>query len=102
MKHLIFPLLLIPILFFSNGFAQDSTIWGLPEGTKRLIGKGEITGNIAFSPDGARFAVASSIGTWIYDAHTGKELAVLTGQRKRIHAVAFSCGMLKQAANYQP
>ena len=90
MRYFIFTLLLIPILFLSNSFAQDSTIWGLPEGAKRLIGKGEITGNIAFSSDGTRFAVASSIGTWIYDAHTGKELAWLTGHSKRIRAVAFS------------
>ena len=88
MRYLILTLLLI--LFLSNGFAQDSTIWGLPEGAKRLIGKGEITGNIAFSPDGIRLAVASSSGTWIYNTHTGKELALLTEHRESIRAVAFS------------
>ena len=90
MKHFIFTLLLILALFLSNGYTQDYTTWGLPEGAKRLIGKGKITGNIAFSPDGIRFAVASSIGTWIYDAHTGKELALLAGHNERIRAVAFS------------
>ena len=32
---------------------------------------------IAFSPDGSQLAVASSVGIWIYDAQTGKELTLL-------------------------
>ena len=34
----------------------DYTQWGLPDGAKARIGKGEITGNIAFSPDGNRLS----------------------------------------------
>lgn len=63
--------------------------WGLPEGATARLGKGEIT-DIKFSPDGSRFAVASSIGIWLYDAQTGTELALLTGHQKRVSAIAFS------------
>ena len=35
--------------------------WNLPEGAKMRLGKGEISGNIAYSPDGTRLAVASTI-----------------------------------------
>ena len=55
----------------------DYTEWGLPEKTKARLGKGGITGNIAYSPDGTRLAVASHIGTWVYDAQTGVELDFL-------------------------
>ncbi len=52
----------------------DYAKWKLPKNTKARLGKGNITGNIAFSPDGRRMAVPSSIGVWIYDAQTRKEL----------------------------
>lgn len=45
---------------------------------------------IAYSPDGTQFAVASSIGVWIYDAQTGKELDLLTGQKAWVMGVEFS------------
>ena len=73
-----------------SSFAQDYTQWGLPEGAKARLGKGHITGNIAYSPDGTRLAMASSIGVWIYDAHTGKELALLTGHTEDVSGVSFS------------
>ena len=52
----------------------DYTEWGLPKEAKARLGKGAITGNMAYSPDGTRLAVASYIGIWIYDAQTGEEL----------------------------
>lgn len=55
------------LLILPNTIAQDYTTWGLPDGAKARLGKGKITGNIAFTPDGNRLAVASSIGIWIYD-----------------------------------
>ena len=73
-----------------SSFAQDYTQWRLPEGAKARLGKGHITGNIAYSPDGTRFAMASSIGIWIYDAHAGKELALLTGHTGEVSGVSFS------------
>ena len=73
-----------------SSFAQDYTTWGLPEGAKARIGKGWITSDIAYSPDGERLAVASSIGVWIYDAQTGAELDLLTGHTNVITSVSFS------------
>ena len=72
-KALIFSILLISILFLQNTFAQDYTRWDLPEGAKLRLGKGSVR-NITFSPDGNRLIVESSIGMWVYDAHTGVEL----------------------------
>ena len=54
--------------------AQD-----LPDGAIARLGKGSV-GDIAYFPDGSRFAMASSLGLWIYDAHTGEELALLSGR----------------------
>lgn len=50
----------------------------LPEGAKARFGKGRIF-DVAYSPDGKRLAVASSIGVWLYDAETGAELDLFTG-----------------------
>ena len=78
------------VLFPLSTFAQDYTQWGLPEGAKARLGKGHITGNITYSPDGTRLGMASSIGIWIYDAHTGEELALLTGHTEDVSGVSFS------------
>ena len=64
--------------FSPNTYAQDYIRWGLPEGAKARLGKGDLTGTIAYSSDGDLLAVASSIGIWIYDAHTGATLDLLT------------------------
>ncbi len=70
---------------------QNYTQWSLPEGAKSRLGKGqiirkgEITGEIAYSPDGNRLAMAGSIGIWIYDGHTGEEL-----DSRDVLAVSFS------------
>jgi WD40 repeat protein len=81
MRILVYTFLLILILPPSNGYTQEYTTWGLPNGAKTRLGKGQIT-TIAFSPDGSQLAVASTVGIWIYDAHTGKELALLPGYRE--------------------
>ena len=80
-------------------FCQDwslatgsDTIAFLPKARKWRLGKGRITG-IQFSPTGSRFAVATSIGIWMYDAHTGEELALLTvlpGEGRVVTTIAFS------------
>ncbi len=65
--------------------------WELPEAAKMRLGKGEIN-NITFSPDGTRFAVATTIGVWIYDAKTGNEISLLSllkVERQKIVGVAF-------------
>ncbi len=103
MRILVYTFLSILILPSSNGYSQEYTTWGLPNGAKTRLGKGQIT-TIAFSPDGSQLAVASTVGIWIYDAQTGKELALLPGYREgftssaqsalgghfKIHALVFS------------
>ena len=85
-------LLLISNLFLLNGFAQDYTQWNLPEGAKARLGKGSIN-DIEFSPDDSRLAVATDIGIWIYDAHTGAEISFIKVQprgHKTVSAIAFA------------
>ena len=68
--------LLTILIFGLSAVAQDYTQFGLPEGAKARLGKGEL-GKIQFSPDGSRLAVSSSIGIWFYNPQTGKELGLL-------------------------
>ena len=87
-------LILLPLLFvqcfLSSAFSQDYMHWSLPIGAKMRLGKSMITGDIVFSPDNAVLAVGSSIGTWLYDVHTGKELDLLTDNSDYVESVAFS------------
>lgn len=55
--------------------AQET--FGLPEGAIARFGKGQL-GHIQYSPDGTQLAVASSIGTWIYDTTTWQPIHLLT------------------------
>ena len=61
----------------------------LPDGARARLGKGRIE-QIAYSPDGSRLAVGSSIGIWIYDARTGAEMALIGGHTSYVESVAFS------------
>ena len=67
----------------------DPTRWKLAEGAKARLGKGEIDA-IAYSPDGTQLAVRSSIGIWLYDAHTGAEINLLTGHTDSVNSMAYS------------
>ena len=72
---------------------QDYQRWHLPERAKARIGKGALTQGdraIAFSPDGIHIAVSSNIGIWLYDAKTGRELALLDTQSIWGNPLAFS------------
>ena len=89
-KFIQFNLLIVSVLFLESGFAQDYTLLGLPEGVKTRLGKGWVSGNIAYTPDGTQLAVASSIGIWFYDATTGAEVNLLTGHKSFVTFVAFS------------
>ena len=68
---------------------QDYTKWHLPKGTKARLGKGWIKA-IAYSPDSTRLAVASSIGIWIYETHTYKELALFTEHTGSVEGLTYS------------
>ena len=83
-------LLLAAALSVPRSFAQDYTRWGLPEGAKARLGKGRISGNVAYSPDGRRIAVASDIGIWLYDMGSDTEVNLLAGHTGSVHSVAFS------------
>lgn len=62
---------------------KNYTQWELPEKTKARFGKGGIN-VIQFSPDGRQLAVGSSIGVWLYDVETEKELSMFPGTCKFI------------------
>jgi len=86
------PLLIINILFLltvflPSVFAQDWTRWDLPEGAKMRLGKGGVE-NITFSSDNNRMIVESTIGIWIYDAHTGVELDLIAESPNNILGVS--------------
>ena len=49
----------------------DYTRWNLPKDAKARLGKGRANDS-AYSPDGKRLAVASSIGIWLYDTDSGE------------------------------
>ena len=46
--------------------------------------------DVTYSPDGKLLAVASTIGIWLYDAHSGQELSLITGHTGRVNSVSFS------------
>ncbi len=91
-KILILSILVISNQFLQNTFAQDYTRWDLPEGAKLRIGKGSV-GSITFSPDGNRLIVESSIGFWIYDAHTGVELDLIAVDSNNILGISPDASM---------
>ena len=90
MPNITVTLLILAALFLLSTSVQGNTQLGLPEGAKARLGKDHITGNITYSPDGTRLAMASSIEIWIYDVHTGEELALLTGHVGWVLSVSFS------------
>ena len=72
---LICTLLTLSICCFPTA-AEDYTQFSLPEGAIVRLGKGGL-GKVHFSPDGSLLAVSSSVGIWLYDPQTGKELDLL-------------------------
>ncbi len=67
----------VPVPPIADG---DPPTWHLPGRATVRLGKGSLgTGSVpvAFSPDGQRLAVATSIGIWLYDVATARELSLL-------------------------
>ena len=88
---LVFTLILFTLSLFillPHAAAADTTKWGLPEGAKLRIGKGHIY-DMAYSSDGTKLAVRSSIGVWVYDAETGEALDLLI-ENEPFRGIAFS------------
>ena len=81
--------LLLMTVMLANGFAQDNTKVGLPDGAIARLGKGGIN-LMRFSPDGTRLAVGTDVAVWLYDVSDGKETALFTGQSGQVNALAFS------------
>ena len=81
-------LLFVCGLFVQTSGAQEYTRWSLPEEAKTRLGEGSIA-DIAYSPDGAWIAVASS-DIWLYDAHTGAEIVLHAEHTDGVSSVAFS------------
>ncbi|MBI2503202.1 MAG: hypothetical protein HYW07_08200, partial [Candidatus Latescibacteria bacterium] len=53
------------------------------------LGRGEV-GQVAYSPDGRLLAVASSVGVWLHEAGTLRQLGLLGADEGRVRALAFS------------
>ena len=63
---------------------HDYQMWNLPDGAIARFGKGGISQGdrvIAFSPDGGLLALATTIGVWLYDVKTTRELSHHTPRR---------------------
>ena len=83
-------LLTLFALFSPITLAQKSAQLNLPEGAIARLGKGSLN-EIQYSPDGARLAVATSIGIWLYDTMPLREVALFAGRHKGgVLSVAFS------------
>ena len=78
----------VPLAFVLRNPSENKAPLGLPKGAKLRLGKGEIK-DFAYSPDGTRLAVATTVGIWIYDGHTGEELAG-PGYTDFVRSIAFS------------
>ena len=90
-KFLLISTLLIGSTVFAAEAEKDEanenyTKWELPKAAKARFGKGGIN-DLQFSPDGTQIAVASSIGIWVYNLNTGKEIDMLPGMSQ---SIAFS------------
>ncbi len=80
---------LLSNLLLPNSFAQNPSQFSLPEGATTRFGKGSAY-QIQYAPDGKNLAVASSIGIWLYDTKTYREIALLTGHTERVMCIDFS------------
>ena len=86
-----------PVTFRAEGVGATPTLAAidyrtanLPEGTISRLTKGTISSGIALSPDGQYLALGGSIGAWLYDLETLREVSLFTGHAREVKAVAFS------------
>jgi len=91
MKYLclLFSIVFISLTWYSVSFAQNYIKNYLPEDAIARFGKGYVF-DFEYSPDGTRLAVGSTIGAWLYETQTYKELHLLTGHTDFVMDVIFS------------
>lgn len=87
-------ILILPIISFCFAvsaicYAREYIEDYLPDGASARFGKGYVF-HFAYSPDGSKFAVASTIGVWLYDTETCQELKLFTDNTDYFHFVDFS------------
>ena len=75
-KRLMLLLFVVSTFLRPNAFAENYAQRALPVGAKARLGKGYV-GGLKFSTDGNRLMVRNSVGTWIYDAHSGVALDLI-------------------------
>ena len=101
-KHTIkYILILVMIAITVHVEAADNSV-ELPDGVEARLGKGRIF-SMQYSDDGTRLALATSMGVWIYDTVTYKEVYLLKGHDRRpAQILAFSTDgkMLATAAMF--
>lgn len=89
MKKVLFLIFVFSTVYLPHSFSQDYTQWELPEDVIARLGKGRINA-MKFSPDGTVFAVATTIGIWLYDTETYQETALLAHNNKGVEKLVFS------------
>lgn len=92
MKKLLYLLLFCEVLILiitPHLNAQDNLHNNLPAFVEERLGKGWIQ-DIEFSPNGDQFAVATTIGIWIYDSRTGREVHRFEGIMGGANAISYS------------
>ena len=70
-------------------FIPDNPQLNLPENVKARFGKGSVE-MLLYSPDGNVLAVVSTIGIWLYDAHTGEIQSLVSANSGQIADIAFT------------
>ncbi|MCG9126842.1 trypsin-like peptidase domain-containing protein [Candidatus Poribacteria bacterium] len=92
MRKLLFLLLICNISFLfitSQLIAQQNLQNTLPDFVEKRLGKGWIQ-DIEFSPNNENFAVATTIGIWIYNSMTGIEVNSFEGVMGGANAISYS------------
>ena len=83
-------LMVVAVLFAQASRARNVSPLNLPEGAKGRLGSGWVSGGVAYSHDGARLAVPTSIGIWLYDLHGDAKPTLIRGHKDAVLAVSFS------------
>lgn len=81
--------LTILILSISTAYTYNGIEGYIPDGALQRFGKGYVF-DFDYSPDGTQLAVVSTIGIWIYDVETRKEIKLLTDHTHFVKVAVFS------------